>query len=96
MAYQRCSENLYQKALTIPKALNDGKLLAQKNDWSSYQLRQFVAAQLEARGLKGDYVEVFRPSKQVCVNGEINSGDVCCLAAFCGDVRLIDNIKLRD
>ena len=88
------SDNLYQKALTIPKALNDGKLLAQKNDWSSYQLRQFVAAQLEARGLKGDYVEVFRPSKQVCVNGKIISGDVCCLAAFCGDIRLIDNIKL--
>ena len=56
-------------------------------------LRQFLAAELEGRGLKGDYVEVFRPASASIVTGEIQPGDYCCVAVVCDTVRLIDNIS---
>ena len=56
-------------------------------------MRQFVAAALEGRGLKGDYVEVFRPSTGEVVVGDIALGDHCCVAFNCDGVRLIDNIE---
>ena len=61
------------------------------SQWSSHRVRQFVASELEGRGLKGDYVEVFRPKTGEIVNGEIAPGDHCCVAAWCDNVRLIDN-----
>ena len=85
----------YQKALTIFKTLHDLEINIQNKEWQSFQARQFVAAQLEGRGLKGDYVEIFRPSTKSLVNGDIQKGDYCCVAAFCGEIRLIDNRKLN-
>jgi|OM-RGC.v1.035007749 Panthothenate synthetase len=57
-------------------------------------LRQTLASMIERLGLKGEYVEVFRPSDISIVTKDIKPGDYCCLAAYCGDVRLIDNMML--
>ncbi|MEK9727563.1 MAG: pantoate--beta-alanine ligase [Candidatus Margulisiibacteriota bacterium] len=93
---QYLSKQDYQKALAIPQALNTLKLMIKEKQWNSFQARQFMAAQLEARGLRGDYVEIFRPTESSLVNGDIESGDYCCIAVYCGDVRLIDNLLLKD
>ena len=85
----------YNKSLAIFKTLHDACIKARDFAWDSFQIRQFVAAQIEARGLRGDYVEVFRPSTGQIVSGELNKGDYCCVAVFCGDTRLIDNKKLN-
>ena len=84
----------YQKALNISRALHDVKVHVKNDKWSSHRVRQFLAAELEGRGLKGDYVDVFRPTTGEIVNGEIKPGDHCCVAAWCDNVRLIDNQEL--
>ena len=89
----------YKQALSISKTLNEVvelvALNAQFNDdsdhWTTFQVRQYVAARIEAAGLKGEYVEVFRPSTACVVSGAIQSGDYCCVAAICNGTRLIDN-----
>ena len=85
----------YKKSLAIFKTLHDASIKARDLAWDSYQIRQFVAAQIEARGLRGDYVEIFRPSTGEVVSGHLNNGDYCCVAVFCGETRLIDNRKLN-
>ena len=85
----------YEKSLVIFKTLHDASIKARDLAWGSYQIRQFVAAQIEARGLKGDYVEIFRPSSGEIISGSLKHGDYCCVAVFCGDTRLIDNRKLN-
>lgn len=94
------SRNLYlddvglKKAGYISKALNDAAIHVKQQGWSTHQVRQFLAAALEGRGLKGDYVEVFRPHTGEVVIGDIAPGDHCCVAFICDGVRLIDNISL--
>ena len=91
------SRNLYldeagiEKSCNISRVLHDVSLHVKHSQWSSHRVRQFVASELEGRGLKGDYVEVFRPKTGEIVNGEIAPGDHCCVAAWCDNVRLIDN-----
>ncbi len=83
----------YQKALNLSRALHDIKLHVRKNNWSVQRARQFLAAELEGRGLKGDYVDVFRPSTGRLVRSTIMPGDHCCAAVYVDNIRLIDNIK---
>lgn len=91
---QYLSSEQYDRALVLFKTLHDTANLTKENNWTSYQIRQFVASQLEARGLKGDYVEIFRPSDGTIVNGHVQPHDHCCVAAYCDTIRLIDNVQL--
>lgn len=79
------------RSTNISKVLHDVAIHVRVDRWSTHRVRQFVAAELEGRGLKGDYVEVFRPSTGAVVEGEIAPGDHCCVAVWCDSVRLIDN-----
>jgi pantoate--beta-alanine ligase len=88
------SEDGHRLASYISMVLHDSASHVRQSSWSSHSVRQFVAAELEGRGLKGDYVEIFRPIYGECVTGEINPGDHCCVAFYCDNVRLIDNIQL--
>ncbi len=83
----------YKRALNLFKALHDARLKALAADWSSHRIRQFVAAELEGRGLKGDYVAIFRPNDGTLVHGKIQPGDYCCAAVYVDNIRLIDNIQ---
>ena len=83
----------YERALNISRALHDARQHVRTSQWSTHRVRQFLAAELEGRGLKGDYVEVFRPASASIVTGEIQPGDYCCVAVVCDTVRLIDNIS---
>jgi pantoate--beta-alanine ligase len=88
------SEDGHRLASYISMALHDAETHVKKDAWTSHSVRQFIASELEGRGLKGDYVEVFRPDSGECVTGEITHGDHCCVAFYCDTVRLIDNIQL--
>ena len=83
----------YQKALNLSRALHDIRLHVRKNNWSVQRVRQFLAAELEGRGLKGDYVDVFRPTTGCLIRTDILPGDHCCVAVYVDNIRLIDNIK---
>ena len=88
---QYLTSEQYERALVIPNTLHDAILHAIQQQWDAFQLRQFVAAQIEARGLKGDYVDVFRPTEHTLVTSNIQPGDYCCVGAYVDDIRLIDN-----
>ncbi|MGA0242044.1 MAG: pantoate--beta-alanine ligase [Candidatus Marinamargulisbacteria bacterium] len=81
----------HDKVPLISKVLHDGCLHVRRDGWDSFRWRQFVAAQLEGRGFRGDYVAVFRPHTASEITGDIHPGDYGCVAVYCGDVRLIDN-----
>lgn len=83
--------NGHERSSNISKVLHDVAIHVRNNQWSSHRVRQFVAAELEGRGLKGDYVEVYRPTTGDVVIGEILPGDYCCVAVWCDSTRLIDN-----
>ena len=82
------------RSTNISKVLHDVAIHVRVDRWSTHRVRQFVAAELEGRGLKGDYVEVFRPTTGCIVDGVIEPGDHCCVAAWCDNIRLIDNWPL--
>lgn len=91
------SRNIYlddealDRSTNISKVLHDVAIHVRNDQWSTHRVRQFVAAELEGRGLKGDYVHVFRPSTGAVVEGDIKPGDHCCVAVWCDSIRLIDN-----
>ena len=91
------SRNVYldhkalERSSNISKVLHDVAIHVRNDHWSTHRVRQFVAAELEGRGLKGDYVDVFRPSTGAIVEGDIEPGDHCCVAIWCDSIRLIDN-----
>ncbi len=83
----------YKRALNLSRALHDAKVNVQKSNWTTHRVRQFIASEIEGRGLKGDYVEIFRPTSSQIVTGKIHEGDYCCVAVYVDGIRLIDNIK---
>jgi pantoate--beta-alanine ligase len=85
----------YERASTIYKALHDARQHANQQEWTSFQVRQFFASAIESRGLKGEYVEIYRPKGGTVINGQIMPGDYCCVAVICNGVRLIDNIQIK-
>jgi pantoate--beta-alanine ligase len=89
---QYLSKEDYKKALHIHAALRDACVLIKEQQWSAFKVRQYIASRIERNGLKGDYVEVFRPENGLLVKDIIEEGDRICVAAVCGDTRLIDNM----
>ena len=47
---QYLNKDQYKISLTISKSLHDAAIKVKNQHWNSYQVRQFIAAQIEARG----------------------------------------------
>lgn len=89
--------NLHERkiALNISKALFESTIFAQNN--SLAETRDFVAdAIADTEGLRLEYFEIVDAVTMQAVNKwEDASSIVGCITVFCGEVRLIDNIRYK-
>lgn len=90
----RLSPEEQKKALVIYETL-----LFAKNNIENYtpnELMEVCRKQIEASDLKLEYVEIVHPTTLISLSEKWEDGAVCCIAAYCGEVRLIDNIVLTE
>lgn len=91
---QRLSEQEKQDALIIYKTLEMGKELA-RIERNVEKLKNRMISFFESGNLQLEYLEIVKDF-DLTVPSEISKEPVtCCIAAFCGEVRLIDNMALN-
>ncbi|CAN8265576.1 unnamed protein product [Cochlearia groenlandica] len=83
-----------QRALSIRKALSMAKTLVAEGHKSSTKLKDMIIQELVGAAGRIDYVEIVDQETLQKVE-EIESGVVICVAAWFGNVRLIDNIEIN-
>lgn len=83
-----------QKAVEISKTLFESKKLV--SNFSPEQVQNWVIARLNSLpGLKVEYFEIVHQKTLQPIHSWSEPA-IGCVAVFCGDVRLIDNIKYND
>ncbi|GER55108.1 pantothenate synthetase, partial [Striga asiatica] len=87
-AYER------EKALSISKSLSSAKFAAEQNQVDCKELRDSVVRAIQEAGGKVDYAEIVDQQSLEVVK-EINRPAVFCVAAWFGNVRLIDNMEIN-
>ncbi|CAA0833432.1 Pantoate--beta-alanine ligase [Striga hermonthica] len=87
-AYER------EKALSISKSLLSAKFAAEHNQVDFKELRDSVVRAIQEAGGKVDYAEIVDQQSLEVVE-EINRPAVFCVAAWFGNVRLIDNMEIN-
>lgn len=88
----RLSETEKEQALTIYQTL----LFIHEHtaDYSPEGLMKKGTDMIHAGGLKTEYVEIVDPVTLETLTDRWVPGAVCCVAAYCGEVRLIDNMTV--
>lgn len=86
----RLSEAEKEQALVIYTTLLFVK--AHVADASPEALMKQAVERINAAGLKTEYVEIVHPLTLETLTDKWIPGAVCCVAAYCGEVRLIDNM----
>ena len=85
----RLSNQDKQKAISISQALHYVQNNAGKDTID--EVKKAAISIIEAAGLVLEYLEIVDPNTlESC--SEWQATQVCCIAAFCGEVRLIDNM----
>lgn len=88
----RLSEEEKQQALVLYNTLNFAK-----NNTSNFlpkELAEKCAGLIHASELKLEYIEIVNPVTLEALDEAWITGAVCCIAAYCGEIRLIDNMTL--
>jgi pantoate--beta-alanine ligase len=88
----RLNEQDLEKAVFISQVLNKGKSWA--NSYSPAVTREKMIAYFNNSGLELEYLQIVHPDTLNDLNQYWVSGATACIAAYCGDVRLIDNMEL--
>ena len=88
----RLSEQELEKAVIISQVLNKGK--SWSNTYSPAVTRQKMIEYFENSSLELEYLQIVNPDTLQDLNQYWVSGATACIAAFCGEVRLIDNMEL--
>ncbi|ONK71221.1 uncharacterized protein A4U43_C04F6130 [Asparagus officinalis] len=83
-----------KKALCINKSLSEAKHAAQNGQNSSQELKSSIIQTIDKAGGKVDYVEIVEQETLMSVE-EIIRPVVICVAAWFGNVRLIDNMEIN-
>lgn len=88
----RLSEAERQQALI----LYDTLLFAKENTgrFSPKELMRYCIEKIDHSELKSEYVEIVHPVTLETLSDKWVEGAICCIAAYCGEVRLIDNMVL--
>lgn len=90
----RLSPEEQKKALVIYETL----LFAKHNtrNYTPIELMEVCKKLIGTSDLRLEYVEIVHPVTLISLSEKWETGAVCCIAAYCGDVRLIDNIILTE
>lgn len=89
----RLSEPEKEQALAIYQALLF--VSTHTKDYSPQELMEKGTEMINAAGLKTEYVEIVNPVTLETLTDKWVPGAVCCVAAYCGEVRLIDNMTVE-
>lgn len=89
----RLSESEKEDALIIYKTLN--VILEKAKDLSPIQVEELAKNLFNSSKLKLEYLEIVDPRSLQKLSNNWVKGAVCCIAAFCGEVRLIDNMCVK-
>ncbi|KAJ4757180.1 Pantothenate synthetase [Rhynchospora pubera] len=89
----RLSPRDRKQALSINKALSEAKVHVSKGSVSSQELKDRIIQTVADAGGRIDYVEIVEQESLEHVE-KIKCSVVICIAAWFGDVRLIDNIEI--
>lgn len=89
----RLSEDDRQKALIIFQTLDFAKKLSEKH--SPVEVKMIAKSQFDQSDLRLEYFEIVDPHTLQPLGNEWVEGAVACIAAFCGEVRLIDNMVVN-
>lgn len=88
---ERLSPEERKKAATISKVLSESRTFAAT--MSPSELQQWITTKInEVPELEAEYVEIVDSVSLQPANTVLNQA-ICCVAVFCGGVRLIDNIR---
>ena len=90
----RLSEPDKIDALLIFKSLNLAKRLAA--DFSPLYVKEHVISYFKKGNLDLEYFEIVNPLSLESLDEEWVKGATACIVAYCGNVRLIDNLQLID
>ncbi|KAK6164263.1 hypothetical protein DH2020_001127 [Rehmannia glutinosa] len=90
----RLSAQEREKALSISKSLLNAKFAAEKGQVDCKELRDYVVHAIHEAGGKVDYAEIVDQESLEALK-EIKSPAVFCVAAWFGNVRLIDNLEIN-
>lgn len=88
----RLSENEKEDALIIYKSLSLAKELAL--NYSPIEVKSKIIDFFKKGKLILEYFEIVNPITLESLETDWISGSTACIVAYCGDVRLIDNMKL--
>jgi pantoate--beta-alanine ligase len=88
---KRLSDEQKEQALLIYNTLVFGKKLAENH--SPKEVLTQLVDYFNKGNLKLEYIEIVHPLTLHNLEENWVSGAVCCIAAFCGEVRLIDNME---
>ncbi len=82
-------------ALAIPRAIAWAQDAFAKGERRVKVLKKAVREQIEASGPRVDYIEIVSDATLLPAKGKLTKPAVLAVAAYAGDVRLIDNVELR-
>lgn len=88
----RLSDQQKQEALVIYQSLMQAKAMAQHK--SPLKTLKYLIDTLGQSTLDLEYAEVVNPETLLPLTDEWVDGATACVVAYCGDVRLIDNMEL--
>lgn len=89
----RLSTEEKELALVIYKTMM--QIQEQSSDFTPAEWSKKGADLIDAGGLQTEYLEIVHPLTLQKLTDEWVDGAVCCVAAYCGAVRLIDNMSIR-
>lgn len=89
----RLSTEEKELALVIYKTMM--QIQEQTSDFTPSEWMKKGADLIDAGGLQTEYLEIVHPQTLQKLTDDWGDGAVCCVAAYCGTVRLIDNMSIR-
>lgn len=89
---QLLSEHELKEALIIYETLQKAKILAEA-ETSAEKLKNMLIEFFNQGNLKLEYLEIVSNENLAPIDTLIK-GSTCCIAAYCGSVRLIDNMEI--
>ena len=90
----RLTEEQKKEALVLFQTLSDAKL--NSNKFNPSQIKSIAEKHIQQSALRLEYVEIVNPINLENLTNEWCANARMCIVAYAGEVRLIDNMEIRD